>query len=218
MTLKVKNISCERGGKLLFEKLGFSLEAGRALHVRGENGSGKSSLFKIIALLNRPLDGDIIWENKSVLEESQHYFDNLLYVGHKNAINLQLTAVQNLLWYASIHSEDEGSDLISERSNHAFKLLGLYGLEDIPAKHLSAGQRRKILLARLILQNKKLWLLDEPFASLDSQSIEILQSLMSSHLAQGGLIVFSSHQEVKMDRHNPGILNLQQFQNTESYF
>lgn len=210
MTLELKNISCERGTRQLFEKLNVSVSAGKVLHVRGENGSGKSSLLKIIALLNHSQKGEVFWQGENVAHYPEKYFENLLYLGHKGAINLQMNAVQNLTWYQNIQGQGDVSS--TQQYEQAFKTLGLYGFEDIPVRHLSAGQKRKVLLARLILQNKKLWLLDEPFVSLDKPSIEILEVLMNRHLDQGGLIVFSSHQEVSIEQDKLVILNLEDFQ------
>jgi len=214
MTLELKNITCERGNRQLFEKLEFALAVGHAIHIRGENGSGKSSLLKIIALLNHPQQGEIFWQGESVYKFPESYVDELLYLGHKGGINLQLTAVQNLNWYLAIQGKADSA--CNEQYSDVFKLLGLYGFEDIPARQLSAGQRRKILLARLILQEKKIWLLDEPLVSLDSQTIKTLEDLMNRHLEQGGLIIFSSHQDIKLAVDKLAELHLEQFHHTVS--
>jgi heme exporter protein A len=190
--LHANNISCTRGGRNLFSKLSFSVNEGKCLHIKGENGSGKSSLLKIMAGLAHPEEGYFTWLNKSTREHSDSFYSDLLFIGHKSGINQHLSAEQNLAWYAAISesllNETEQKDIL--------KKIGLFGFEDIPAGKLSAGQQRRIALCRLLIEKKKLWILDEPLASLDQQGIKLFEALLQNHLLHGGSAIFTSHQDL----------------------
>ncbi len=192
--LKVESLTCERGGRALFENLSFELEPGQALHLSGPNGAGKSSLIKSLTTM-RPIEqGIICWKGADIKECLDQYLQGLLSIGHKSGINMQLSAEQNLSWYLEIAQ----CALPPEVLINAFKFFGLYGFEDLPAANLSAGQRRRIALCRLLVEQKKLWILDEPFVSLDKEGIESLTGLFCKHLDNKGLLIFSSHQSADL--------------------
>ncbi len=194
--LEVKEITVERGGRLLFEDLSFLLKQGEALHICGVNGSGKSSLIKVLTGLAFPLKGSVNWQGEKIEYVREAYCSKMLFIGHKAGINRSMTAEQNLDWYCALHG-------FSETAQHkkiaAFKYFGLYGFEDIASGKLSAGQQRRIVLCRLMLDKKPLWILDEPLVSLDAAGVSALESLMQTHLDNGGMIVFTSHQALNLD-------------------
>jgi len=198
---QVKNLQCERGGRELFADLDFQLEAGQALQIVGKNGAGKSSLIRILAGLLRADAGNIFWKGEAFLTKpfsnEDSYPKDLLYIGHKAGVNLQLTAEQNLSWYSQLYANAESN--IALLMEQAFKEWQLYGFEDLPCYMLSAGQQRRVALCRLILEKKSLWLLDEPLVSIDNSGIEILNTLAKLHLKQGGCLIFSSHQALELD-------------------
>lgn len=205
---EAKNISYERGDRNLFSKLSFLVSAGQALHIMGDNGAGKSSLLKLLSGIAKVDEGNIFWQNTNIAESTENFYSNLLFIGHKSGINHHLSAEQNLSWYATL----SGQKKISKNdADEIFKKIGLYGFEDIPSAKLSAGQQRRIALCRLLIEKKKLWLLDEPLVSLDKQGVSLFESLLEKHLTQQGIAVFTSHQNINITNHNILSLDLKQF-------
>jgi heme exporter protein A len=182
MTLKVDNLSCVRGERLVFAGLSFTLEPGRVLTVRGANGAGKSSLLRLLAGLARAAAGSITWEGHAVGEAT----DAPAYVGHLDAVKPTLTVLENVAFWRAFHGGQRSAEA-------ALEALGIGRLADLPARYLSAGQRRRTALARLIVQNARLWLLDEPTVGLDDDGVARLSSVVREHLAAGGIAVASTH-------------------------
>ncbi len=184
MRLSAADLTCRRGGRALFSGLGFSLDAGEALVVTGRNGSGKSSLLRLIAGLLRPEAGRISLEGgdpELSIAEQAHY------LGHLDALKPSLTVRENLhFWTAYLGPAENPPE-------HAMERLGLDQIADLPAAYLSAGQKRRLSLARLITVHRPLWLLDEPTAALDAEGQLRLADLMQLHLARGGLILAAAH-------------------------
>lgn len=201
--LTIKNLCCIRGSRKLFSEIIFSLTGGECLYVRGENGSGKTSLLRILAGLASAETGEVLWKAQKI-KQSDEYFQNLLYLGHSPAVKNELSAIENIKIQANLDSEN----IDEEKIYFALKTFGLQGREKLPVGALSAGQKRRVLLSRLLLQKKTLWVLDEPFTALDTKAIENLLELMSSHLAQNGIIIFTSHQVVKINNIELKELNL----------
>ncbi len=190
MTLLADALSCERGGFRLFSGLAFSLGPGGLLRVRGGNGRGKTTLLRTLAGLTRPASGSVRWRGHPVGDE---YRGDLLFLGHAPAIKDELSVRENLEFAARL-SALKDADLDS-----ALAQLGIARLADLPARYLSQGQRRRAALARLALSSDvPLWLLDEPFAALDGEGIAQVAALCSAHVAGGGMLVFTSHQDVSI--------------------
>lgn len=205
---QAKKLSYERGGRLLFSELSFFLESGQALQIKGENGSGKSSLLKLLTGLDQPDQGELFWNKQALTGDQQNdFYQNLLFIGHKSGLNAHLNAQQNLAWYCDLNA----LSITNEQQAQIFKQWGLYGFEDIPAKQLSAGQQRKIALCRLSVEPKKLWLLDEPLVSLDKNSIGIFTALLNKHLETGGMAIFTSHQDLSLNDKAFTVLDLSRY-------
>lgn len=186
--LAAEALSCVRQDRVLFENLNFQLSAGQVLYIQGKNGAGKSSLLRLLAGLTSPEDGQILFHGKPLQSQTEFFADQLLFIGHQSGIHPQLTAIQNLAFWSALSEQSivEPYQLLGS--------LGLAGLEDIPCFMLSAGQQRRVSLARLWFTNKPLWILDEPFTSLDQQLIAKLEYHFLQHLSGGGVIVLTSHQ------------------------
>jgi heme exporter protein A len=183
MRLLAEDIACQRGGREVFTGLSFAVDKGEALLVTGRNGAGKSSLLRIIAGLVRLAAGRLTLQGgnaESNIAEQVHY------VGHQDPVKGALSVAENLTFWSSYLG---GKPDIRT----ALKTVGLDGLADLPAAYLSAGQRRRLSIARLVAVKRPLWLLDEPTAALDTQAQKALAGLMRKHLRSGGLIVAASH-------------------------
>jgi heme exporter protein A len=186
--LAAEALSCVRQDRVLFENLSFQLSAGQVLYIQGKNGAGKSSLLRLLAGLTLPEDGQILFHGKPLHACPEFLADHLLFIGHQSGIHPQLTALQNLAFWSAL------SEQVVADPYQLLGALGLAGLEDIPCFMLSAGQQRRVSLARLWFTDKSLWILDEPFTSLDQQLIAKLEQHFLKHLSQGGVVVLTSHQ------------------------
>lgn len=186
--LETRGLACERGGQRLFSNLGFALQAGGLLRVRGANGSGKTTLLRALAGLTRPAEGTIHWRGNPIGDE---FRAEMLFLGHAPAIKDELTVIENLEFSAQL------SGLDGAVCSSALDRLGIARLAELPARYLSQGQRKRAALARLALSAAvPLWLLDEPFAALDEGAIAAVSALCAAHLAAGGMLVLTSHQDV----------------------
>jgi len=190
--LSATDLSCVRGDRSLFAGIDFAVGAGEWLHVRGANGSGKTSLLRLLAGLSQPAHGEIRWDGKRVKDDTQAFRSELLYLGHHAAVKEELTALENL----QLASELDGDALPRAEAEAALQRFGLKGREDLPVRFLSAGQKRRVLLARLVTRRAKLWVLDEPFTALDTRAVQLLGMLIGEHLGQGGMAVVTSHQAI----------------------
>jgi heme exporter protein A len=192
LTLQAQDLACVRGERKLFSKLSFDLSSGDCLHVRGENGVGKTSLLRLLAGLSKPEAGQVLWSQKSISKQADLYHRDLLFLGHRDALKEELTALENLQTYAEL----DGIALPLEKALAALWRFGLRGRENLPVNYLSAGQKRRVLMARMLTRQAKLWILDEPFNALDVNAVAQLEELIAEHLASGGLVVLTSHQAV----------------------
>lgn len=192
--LEVTDLECRRGDRLLFSGLSFALEAGTLLHVRGRNGSGKTTLLRALCGLLMPDAGDILWNGTNTRRLREDFHRDTLYFGHLNGIKSELTAVENLRVSATLDDDPVGE----ERLWDALEQMGLGGFEDLPTKMLSQGQKKRVALARLLLSDALLWVLDEPFTALDVDAVDQLQMFIAQHVASDGLVILTTHQEVPL--------------------
>ena len=193
-SLRANALTCVRGERTLFTGLDFEVFAGQWLHVRGENGIGKTSLLRLLSGLTKPAAGEIFWNEQLISADPSEYHRNLLFLGHRDSLKEDLTALENL----SIATALDGITVSEEEILLALHRFGLRGREDLPVNCLSAGQKRRVLLARLLLRQAKLWILDEPFNALDVRAVEMLSELILEHIACGGMAIMTSHQEIPM--------------------
>ena len=177
----------------MFSQIGFSLAAGACLHVRGDNGSGKTSLMRLLVGLSPLETGEIRWRGQLMGESALH--EEMTYLGHHAAVNGDLTALENLYFAAA----QDGIQLEPGVALKALGKMGLRGREDLPVRVLSAGQKRRVLLARLLVRPSKLWVLDEAFNALDVSAVGVLNAMITAHLQSGGVAVLTSHQPLALD-------------------
>src|SRR5262252_9393778 len=191
--LETLDLECQRGARLLFSGLALRVAPGACLHVAGENGSGKTSLLRILCGLMVPSAGSVRWQGDDIRRLREAYWEQLAYVGHLNGVKDDLTAAENVHVAAAIAGWSADNDTV----HAALADFGLAGFEDRPARTLSQGQRRRVALARLRCASAaRLWILDEPFTALDSRGVMALSDLIGAFLAQGGAVVFTTHQDV----------------------
>ncbi|MEY3543057.1 MAG: hypothetical protein RLZZ140_273 [Pseudomonadota bacterium] len=200
--LRVVNLSCSKGERILFSGVQTELKPGEILHVRGENGVGKTSLLRMVVGLSTPAAGDILWNDVPISRCRESYLENLLFLGHHSALKADLTATENLRFSSSI----DGMALTEGAVTAVLGQFGLKGREQFPIEWLSAGQKRRVLLARLSLRSAKLWVLDEPFNALDINATEFLLQMIADHLAADGMVLMTSHQSLALS--NVRVLSL----------
>lgn len=191
--LAFDGVTCERGSRTLFRGLSFELAGGAALQINGANGAGKTSLLRIAAGLLAPAQGRLLVHGEPVASDRYRYRSELLYLGHQSAVKGSLTALENLRYAIDSRHCFAPPALFS-----ALAAVGLAGYEDLPCRTFSAGQRRRVALALLLLSDARLWLLDEPFTAIDRCGVAMIEQLMAGHLARGGAIVLTSHQPVSL--------------------
>ena len=190
--LEASNLECIRGERSLFAGVGFRLAAGEMLYLQGANGSGKTSLMRILCGLAHPAAGEVRWRGEPIGKLGEDYRRELCYLGHHNAIKEELTPLENLL--AAAHLADE--DLDEGAALDALELVGLAGREELACRYLSQGQKRRVALARLVNERRALWILDEPYVALDTAAVALVASVIGAHLQRGGLAVLTTHQAV----------------------
>ena len=190
--LEVNKLGCVRGDRRLFSGLDLSLSAGTYLQVTGPNGSGKTSLLRILCGLLSPAEGEIKWQGENIRSLAEDYFTSVTYLGHRHGVKDELSAVENLRISNALNGIEVGKD----RARGVLAQMGLAGRDLLPARLLSEGQRRRVALARLLVCNTKLWLLDEVMTSLDKGAVALVRSLIENHLASGGIAFVATHQEL----------------------
>ena len=188
--LQGTDLSCIRDDRVLFEGLAFELVSGQVLLLEGKNGSGKTSLLRILCGFREPDAGQVFWCGDAI-NDSQYYAD-MAYVGHLDGVKKELTVLENLK--VSLALGRSGQYSIQQALNK----VHLAGYDDVLVQALSAGQKRRLSLARLLITQNSVWILDEPFTSLDKQGIALIETLMSEHCANGGMIVLTSHHDIEL--------------------
>lgn len=192
--LQVSNLECTRGDRRLFSGIEFSLEEGELLHLHGHNGSGKTTLMRTLCGLIAPTDGAVSWKGKNIRKLRDEFSQDLVYLGHKNGNKDDLTGVENL----QVACRLDGVSVSHGQAWDALEKMGLRGHEDLPARVLSQGQQKRVALARLLLSKAPLWILDEPFVGLDVAAVDLLQLVIRDHVASGGMVILTTHQEVEL--------------------
>ncbi len=188
--LEARGLACERGDRILFAGLDFQLQAGELLHVKGVNGSGKTSLLRMLCGLVAPAAGEVYWRGESIRKQKEEYNRDLLYIGHQAGIKAELTALENLKLSCAL----SGAPIDDQAAWRALGEIGLRGREELPSKVLSQGQQRRVALARMLVTRASLWILDEPFTALDVKAVAQLERVLGAHLQQGGFAVLTTHQ------------------------
>jgi len=186
------NLACVRGDRELFRDVNFSLEAGGLMQVRGPNGSGKTSLLRMLCGLSNPAAGEIRWSDAPIRALDGEYYAAMTYIGHLSGTKDDLTVIENLC----ISSALAGFEIEAGQAKEALNHIGLRGREALPVKVLSQGQRRRVALARLLVCKTPLWILDEPLVALDVSAVKLIQELLERHLKEGGMVVMTTHQEI----------------------
>lgn len=194
-TLTADNLVGVRGDRLLFEKLNFNLSNGTVLYLQGENGSGKTTLLRTICGLSKPYEGNINWCGENINLLAEEYSKHVLYIGHLAGIKEDLTALENLQFSLAL----SGADISTDKAAETLKMLGLAKGLNLPTRMLSQGQKRRVALARLWLQELPLWILDEPFTALDASATSLLKQKIEAFANDGGIVVMTTHQEVTMN-------------------
>jgi len=192
--LSAKALTCIREERILFDQLSIDIMPGDLIQIEGPNGAGKTSLLRILAGLSRPYDGDVQYAGRSIERERGPYYENLLYLGHLVGVKDELSAQENLEFNLQLHGE-QCPDIEQALAN-----VKLSGFENALASHLSAGQNRRIALARLWQTSAKIWILDEPFTAIDKGGINEIEHLFLKHIDNGGAVVFTSHQDLVIGR------------------
>lgn len=194
--LEVRDLTCERGERILFEKLCFSVKPGTLVRIAGSNGAGKTTLLRLMTGLMRPLEGDVFWRGVSIHKAAQDFWHELCYIGHRNGVKDDLSVLENVL----INARVAGLTITLEQAQKALAAVGLSDFFDVPAGQLSQGQRRRVALARLwVSAGVPLWVLDEPFTALDVRGVARLANLIGDHVKAGGVVMLVTHQEVPVD-------------------
>ena len=196
--LTVENLDCIRQEKRIFSDLSFQLQAGEVLWVKGRNGAGKSSLLRIVAQFLKPAAGRLLWQGTEISEDPDAYLKSFEYIGHQDALKSALSPRENLQFWMQYR----GSNGLTA----ALAALELNEIADYPARNLSAGQKKRSNLARLIACPSPLWILDEPISSLDAHHIDLFRNLLKTHIENGGLALLATHQDIKLG--NERVLDL----------
>lgn len=200
--LQTRDLSCVKDDRVLFEDLNLSLSPGQILLVEGKNGSGKTSLLRILTGLSLPETGDVLWQGKPINEVGSEYYEQVNYVGHHDGIKRDLTCLENLRLVQAM-----GKPLPVDLDDALHK-VNLYRFGDNFVATLSAGQKRRLAMARLVVTEALLWIMDEPFTSLDKASMAMFQQLFEQHLDNNGVIVMTSHHDIEMPDSDVVRLNL----------
>ncbi|WP_394150567.1 cytochrome c biogenesis heme-transporting ATPase CcmA [Vibrio maritimus] len=193
--LEVTNLTAIRDERVLFENLSFSLQSGDLVQIEGRNGTGKTTLMRIVAGLGDKEEGEIKWNGETIESNREDFHQALLFLGHQTGVKRDLTALENLRFYQSIHAPHTTDEQIFA----ALTQVGLAGREDVPVAQLSAGQQRRVALARLWLSEQMLWILDEPLTAIDKQGVKVLENLFLEHANKGGIVLLTTHQDMFSD-------------------
>ena len=199
VSLQVKALSCIRDDRFLFEDLSFLIKGQQVLLLEGKNGSGKTSLLRILCGFREPDTGEIYWCGEPL---DNQYYAKMVYVGHRDGVKNELTVRENLMISQALGVANQLS------IEQALLKVGLQGFDDILVQSLSAGQKRRLSLARLLISESILWILDEPFTSLDKAGIAMVESFITEHVEHGGMVIMTSHHDVDLANIHSHKINL----------
>jgi len=198
------NLTCVRGDRTLFAGLNFSIQPGEFLHLKGHNGSGKTSLLRILSGLMLQAEGEVRWHGENIRKQRDEFQRELLYLGHLPGIKGDLTALENL----RVNNALGGNTVSEDVAWEALGKIGLKGREDLPARVLSQGQQRRVALSRMLVSKAKLWILDEPFTALDVKAVGMLQNVLEGHITNSGMIILTTHQDFSVSNIDVRLLQL----------
>lgn len=191
--LELKKLSCERNDRVLFENLNLLVESGDVVQISGSNGSGKTSLLRVICGLNDCFTGGVFWKGRMRDSDVESFRNDLLFLGHRVGLSKLLSPIENLKWSTGGKTDWLEKDLLKALSRN-----GLQGLEYQPCFLLSAGQQQRAALSRLHLAEELIWVLDEPFNALDSQAVGMLEEVIVEHARAGGIVLVTTHHKLKI--------------------
>lgn len=186
--LEVINLTCVRDERTLFHALSFSVAAGDIVQIEGPNGAGKTSLLRLLAGLSRPEEGEVRWQSQSIRQQREQWHQSLLFLGHQPGVKAVLSPLENLNFY---HPEHTAAQIFD-----ALECVDLLGFEEVPVAQLSAGQQRRVALARLWLSEAALWILDEPLTAIDKKGVGKLMARFTQHADKGGAVILTTHQDL----------------------
>ena len=191
--LELRSASCERDDALLFAPLSFALNGGDIVQLEGANGIGKTSLLRCIGGLSSRFVGELLWRGAALARQRAEFAADTIYIGHAAGLKAALSPRENLLWWAALRGIDARAAI-----EPALAKVQLRGYEDAPCYQLSAGQQRRVALARLFLTDAQLWILDEPFTAIDRQGVVELEQWLAAHAGAGGAILLTTHQPLAL--------------------
>lgn len=186
--LEIITLSCVRDERTLFHRLSFSVKAGDIVQIEGPNGAGKTSLLRLLAGLSRAEQGEIRWHDRPIQQQRERWHASMLYLGHHPGVKAVLSPLENLRFY---HPDCDDAQIFA-----ALESVDLLGYEEVPVAQLSAGQQRRVALARLWLSRATLWILDEPLTAIDKTGIEKLMMKFAQHADNGGTVILTTHQDL----------------------
>ncbi|CAA0087780.1 Cytochrome c biogenesis ATP-binding export protein CcmA [Zhongshania aliphaticivorans] len=194
--LEIKQLFSDRDDRVLFSELSFQLNAGELIQVAGPNGSGKTTLLRILAGLSSYYQGEVLWQGKSLRRQRHDYLQQLLYIGHGAGIKAVLSPLENLRWSCAVRGIRKNDANIFS----ALEKVGLLGFEEQPCFSLSAGQQRRVNLARLFCIPSKLWILDEPFTAIDLAGVAEIEQWLSDFVSEGGAVLLTTHHRLSFSQ------------------
>jgi len=203
--LQADNLYCERDDRVLIRELAFSLQSGEVMQIEGPNGSGKTTLLRILCGLSDDYEGEIFWQGESIARVAQAFRRDTLYFGHLTGVKFSLTARENLRWLLQLKGISVVQTELDEHIDRALQQVGLLSYEDVPVYSLSAGQKRRVALARLLIEPARLWVLDEPFTAIDRAGVAELEQLIQQQAVAGGAVLITTHHALDL----PGVRKLQ---------
>ncbi len=191
--LEGQGLFCERDDRVLFQHLDFSLSAGQVMQIQGSNGSGKTTLLRILCGLNTEYEGEILWNKQPIRKVRTEFRDTVFFLGHAPAINKSLSPTENLRWFCASRGVSDNGNIPA-----ALATFGLAGYEDVPCYVMSAGQQRRVSLARMKLIAAKMWILDEPFTALDKRGVAELETMLATFVKEGGALMLTTHHPLQL--------------------
>lgn len=191
------NLSCVRDERTLFSGLSFTVEPTEMVQIEGRNGAGKTSLLRILAGLSSPDAGEVRWQGVNTRRQRDVFHQQLLYLGHQPGVKSVLTAFENLAFYQSVNRQSMNRKGDADAIYQALENVGLPGYEDVTVAQMSAGQQRRVALARLWLSDAPLWILDEPLTAIDKEGVATLIALFEQHTQKGGMVLLTTHQDLQ---------------------